>query len=94
MEVDVSTAMQTRTRRALGWIGAALAFAGSAVLVGAALGRARIDPRLWAGRWELVSLRAGGWLRGNWRATLGRRRRGWWPLRRGKTTRRWCRDCT
>jgi heat shock protein HslJ len=57
-------------RKVLSWIGAALAFTGLAVLVGAGLDRARVDPRLWAGRWELVSLRGEGLVEGGRPVTL------------------------
>jgi heat shock protein HslJ len=57
-------------RKVVSWIGAALALAGLVVLVGAALGRARVDPRLWAGRWELVSLRSQGLVEGGRPVTL------------------------
>jgi heat shock protein HslJ len=69
MKANAGTAMWARKRKVV-WIGAALAFTGLAVLAGAGLGRARVDPRLWAGRWELVSLRSQGLVEGGRPVTL------------------------
>jgi len=69
MKANAGTAMWARKRKVV-WIGAALACAGLVVLAGAGLGRARVDPRLWAGRWELVSLRGQGLVEGGRPVTL------------------------
>jgi heat shock protein HslJ len=69
MKANAGTAMWARKRKVV-WIGAALACAGLVVLVGAGLGRARVDPRLWLGRWELVSLRGEGLVEGGRPVTL------------------------
>jgi len=70
MKANAGTAMWARKRKVVSWVGAALALAGLAILVGAGLGRARVDPRLWAGRWELVSLRGQGLVEGPRPVTL------------------------
>jgi heat shock protein HslJ len=69
MKANAGTAMWARKRKVV-WIGAALACAGLVVLAGAGLGRARVDPRLWLGRWELVSLRGQGLVEGPRPVTL------------------------
>lgn len=48
--------MRLGKSRAFGWIVATLVFVGLAILLGVCLSRRQVDPRLWVGRWELVSL--------------------------------------
>ena len=56
--------MRLGQSRAFGWIITVLVFVGLAILLGVCLNKSQVDPRLWVGKWELVSLRGQGLVEG------------------------------